>query len=123
MSEIQDNPFSDMLNTMRQDADDRTVAPWIIGSINTVSPLTLIVNGQVVQTGIRVNTLLLGRNSTVNLTGLRGGLTGTPESIAVSSGNLSGAANLGGILSTGDEVVLLQSGNGQYVVLCKVGSG
>jgi len=41
--------------------------------------------------------------------------------MAVDSGTLSGSASLGGIISPGDRVVLLQSGDGQeYVILCKV---
>lgn len=105
---MQDNPFSGIINIFRNDADGRSVAPWIIGKINTVSPLTIIVNGQVVSTGVYANSLLLGRTCSINL----------------KNSGLQDAADLGGVLAIDDEVVLLQSGDGQrYVILCKVVSG
>lgn len=121
MSEVQDNPFSTMLNTFRADIEGHSVAPWCFGIVRSLSPLAVEIGGQTVSSGVSINALLLGRSCSVSLSGLSGSLSGSPEDMTVGSGTLSGFAQLGACVAPGDRVVLLQSGDGQeYVILCKV---
>lgn len=121
MSDIQDNPYSSILGTIRGDTAGRCIPAWCFGILKSIYPLIVEIGGQSVSAGVHINYLLLGRNCSVSLTGLSGCLQGSPEDMAVDSGTLSGSASLGGIISPGDRVVLLQSGDGQeYVILCKV---
>ncbi|HHY52079.1 MAG TPA: DUF2577 family protein [Clostridiales bacterium] len=117
MIDSQDNPYSGMLNLIREDSGERYVAPWCFGIIRSLSPPAVEINGQVVSYGVFINSGLLPR--TASFANLLGNLEGTPEDMSILAGSLTGT--LSGPVAIGDRVVLLQSQDGQeYVVLCKV---
>lgn len=125
---VQENPYSAILSVIRADAMEREVAPWRLGTVASADPLSVQV-GELVLTGkeLLVNPQLLEHDR--QIVGLTGALQATGDgeecdftALAVSSGGLSGQVS--GILAPKDQVVLLQSGDGQtYIVLCKVVSG
>jgi len=90
VSELQDNPYSALLGTLRRDSADRSVAPWRFGILRSLSPPAVDIGGQTVTAGVSINPMLRG------------------------------AADPGDRAVPGDRVVLLQSSDGQeYVILCK----
>lgn len=82
------------------------------------------VAGQTLKSGLWVNPLLLGRQGSAALTGLSGSLEESAGVVPITDGSLSGGIALSGVLAIGDRVVLLQSQDGQeLVILCKAVSG
>ena len=121
MSEVQDNPYSTILNTFRHDTASRAVAAWTTGVIKSLEPLAVDISGRTVTNGLSINALLLGRVGTAAFSGFTGSIQAAPEGLTVTGGALNGGIALGSALAPGDRVVLLQSGNGQeYIILCKV---
>lgn len=124
----QDNPYSTILNIIRADARENTSAPWRLGAVVSVSPLVVELAG-IPLTGqdLLVNPLLLEHSRPIQAE-VSGSLNGSTDcetcnmtNFAVTTGALGGFAHWGGALAPGDQVVLLQSQDGQqFVLLCKV---
>lgn len=105
MSEIQDNPYSAIINVFRGDTEQRQFNRWITATVTSVSPLKVSFFGQT----------LYGRDILVNSQLLAGAQKGTAQ-------NADGSfeVTLDSVLAAGDTVVLLPDNEGQrFVVLCK----
>lgn len=92
---MQDNPYSAILNITRRDQRERAVAAWVLGRVISRSPAVVrLGEARLSGADLLVNPLLLRSDRESEL------------------------------MEPGDQVVMLQSGDGQqYVVLCKVVSG
>lgn len=126
---MQENPYSSILRTMREDANEQKSSAWVLGNVMGVAPLVIQYNGMALTgTDLLVNFQLRTNAEAVILSNLTGKLNGTVDctsgsitGMAVTSGNLQAAGVFGGVLAPGDQVVMLRSDDGQqFVVLCKV---
>lgn len=115
---MQDNPFSSILGTIRDDAKDRSVGAWRFGKVVSVEPLVVEMGGQNLEgKDLLVNIQLIENEEEIEMPDTTGILNGE----AVEGELRSPSAIFGGVLEAGDQVVLLQPEDGQqYVVLCKV---
>jgi len=126
---------------MRQDIDERTVWPWALGKVISVTPLAIELGGhKLTGNDLLVNYQIIENEEDVTLheidaefTDITGNLSETTDNITVEKdyqwlagnlqthGTLQAAGIFGGVLFPGDQVVLLRSEDGQlFVVLCKV---
>lgn len=129
---MEENPYSALLQTIREDSDHRAGEPWLLGRVKSAVPLVVEYGGQEYWgQELLVNPQLLPNQEPVLLEGPAGRLTATADcgagqlgALEVTGGSLRASGLFGGILAPGDQVALLPSRDCQsFVVVCKVVSG
>lgn len=129
---MQDNPYSMILNTFRQDTDARGSPAWCLGVVVTVAPLTVQTGGIILSgTDLLVNYQLRANTEAVALSEVSGTLVGSVDcekgsitALTATGGTLAAQGLFGGVIAPGDRVVMLRDADAQqFIVLCKVVPG
>lgn len=127
---MEENPFSSILNTLRQDADGRSFWPWQLGEVVSVEPLIIRTGDHELQgEDLWVNYQIIENEEEAEFLEILGWLEGAvscpncgnPFRFDVARGELAVEGIFKGVLHPGDRVVLLAGQEGQhFVVLCRV---
>lgn len=126
---MQDNPYMQMLNGIKKQAQAGSFPPVRTGVVVSVAPLAVNTGGITLSgADLLVNADLLPRTRRVQLTEPEG----TIEAAATGAANgtiildlekadvLCTETEQGGTLAVGDRVALLSEDNNMFVVVCKV---